>query len=117
MSAVYCRCGAQWHGEYARIGNIDYHKRRQERGDTSCEIIEHDMYLRLFARKCGCAECKKKKGSRLGPKARIRNAAPELLAALKRVLVYVEDFESGKPCEDGIAARAAIAKAEGRDNG
>jgi hypothetical protein len=56
-----------------------------------------------------------------GPNARLIAAAPELLASLKTLVDAVEDHDN--PVDQGLAAhhdsmqaaRAAIAKAEGRD--
>jgi hypothetical protein len=47
---------------------------------------------------------------------RVRQAAPELLAAAKRALNYIENTEGelGITLDSGNALRAAIAKAEGR---
>ena len=44
----------------------------------------------------------------------ILNAAPELLAALKAMLNRYGDKSKHPFCDASIAARAAIAKAEGR---
>lgn len=45
MSSVYCKCGAQWHGQYANSENIQFHKRRT---NPACEIIDHVEFARLW---------------------------------------------------------------------
>jgi len=50
--AVFCACGAQWHGKYAdRVRNpvIDDHARR--RYDVGCRLISEAQYVRRFPRR------------------------------------------------------------------
>ncbi|WP_335308112.1 hypothetical protein [Sphingomonas phyllosphaerae] len=53
--------------------------------------------------------------SRVEANARLMAAAPELLEALECMVATYADMQDGNgdPCPDVIAARAAIAKAQG----
>jgi len=56
-------------------------------------------------------------GEAMDANARLIAAAPDLLAALKDLLAYVEGVYGDHESSEGETARAAIAKAEGRKDG
>lgn len=54
-AAVFCACGAQWHGRAVQTAAfvIAIHERR---ASHECRIISHEQFRQQFP--CSCAPCK-----------------------------------------------------------
>lgn len=57
--AVFCRCGASWHGVWVRKAEntIAIHRwRSRQTADSRCGLISHERYVELH--RCKCDDCK-----------------------------------------------------------